>query len=343
MCLTQKSSYHFTLPEDLIAQQPLPNRTDSRLLHLDKYTGEVVHYNFPDIVKLLNSEHVLVLNETKVFPARLCGKKHSGAKIEILLLNRLDDNKWTCLVKPGKKALVNTEILFSDALLGKIVHHGEEGERIIDFSFEGNLLEHIQKVGMIPLPHYIKREPDEQDKESYQTTYAKEMGSVAAPTAGLHFTPEILNELQEKGVNIYKVLLHVGIGTFRPVKTESILDHKMHKEYCEISPEVAEALNQEILAGKKIVAVGSTTTRTLESFAENDIVQTGKKWTDIFIYPGKEFKIVKGIITNFHLPESTLLMMISAFAGHDKIMQAYNIAVQNKYRFFSYGDAMVIL
>ncbi len=341
--LLKRSSYFYHLPDELIAQHPNPERSSSRMLWLDKQTGLVKHQTFSDIVDILRPDDILVVNKTRVIPARIYGHKFTGAQVEILLLNQLDDDRWQCLVRPGKKCKPGTIIHFSDELNGEITDYSEEGSRIIEFTWQGDFWDILERVGNIPLPPYIKRAPIDADKHTYQTVYASERGSVAAPTAGLHFTEDIMNQLTTKGIETLEVILHVGLGTFRPVKTDDIMEHKMHSEHCQIHPEVARKINQAKTDGRRIIAVGTTTTRTLESFAENGIVKSGSQWTEIFIYPGKELQIIDGLITNFHMPESTLMMLVSAFAGYDNIMNAYKIAVEERYRFFSYGDAMCIL
>ncbi len=341
--LTKKSSYRYQLPSELIAQYPKDKRSSSHLLYLNKKTGDISHHKFTDILELLKPSDVLVLNRTRVIPARLLGKKPTGAKVEVFLLNQKSDKVWECLVKPGRRLKVGSEVEFSNDLSGKIIDRTEDGERLVEFKWEGDFWEILEKTGRTPLPPYIKRESKEKDKETYQTVYAHERGSVAAPTAGLHFTRELLNKLKQKGIEILEVLLHVGLGTFQMVKTENIDEHKMHSEFCRITKETAERINKAKSQDRRIVTVGTTSTRTLESFAENGILTSGAHWTDIFIYPGKKLQITDGLITNFHLPESTLLMLVSALAGHENIMKAYKIAVNEKYRFYSYGDAMLIL
>jgi len=341
--LTKKSSYWYHLPPELIAQHPKDKRSTSRLLYLNKNTGDISHHKFTDILELLKSSDVLVLNRTKVIPARLLGKKSTGAKVEVFLLNQKNHKTWECLVKPGKRLKVGTKVDFSQDISGKIIGCTEDGERLVEFDWDGDFWEILEKTGKTPLPPYIKRKSIEKDKETYQTVYARERGSVAAPTAGLHFTRELLNKLEQKGIEILEVLLHVGLGTFQMVKTENIDEHKMHSEFCSITQETAKKINKAKSQGRRIVAVGTTSTRTLESFVENGILTSGSHWTDIFIYPGKEFQITDGLITNFHLPYSTLLMLVSTIAGYQNIMNAYKIAVKKKYRFFSYGDAMLIL
>ncbi len=341
--LTKKSSYYYDLPEELIAQYPLQKRDESRLLYLNKKSGRVEHHIFSDLPNLLNSDDVLVINKTKVIPARLKGKKKNGVNAEIFLLNQIENDVWECLVKPGRRLKPGTKVYFSHNFSAEIIDYAQEGARIVKFYYQDDFWKAIDNIGKIPLPPYIKREATEKDKNTYQTIYAKEKGSVAAPTAGLHFTEQILQTLRNKGINILEVTLHVGLGTFRPVKTENILDHSMHSEYCEVSHETAEIINTAKSKGKRIIAVGTTTTRTLESFAENGFLKHGSHFTDIFIYPGKKLQIIDGLITNFHMPESTLMMLVSAFAGYENIMNAYKIAVEKKYRFFSYGDAMLIL
>lgn len=337
------NDFYFDLPEDLIAQVPLKNRDESRLMTLDKNTGEVKHKTFRDILECLNDNDILVLNNTRVIPARLFGfKAETNAEIEILLLSRKDINTWEALTKPAKRLKLGTRIIFGDGLLiGVVKELQEEGIRTIEFEYEGIFEDVLDRLGNMPLPPYIHEKLE--DKERYQTVYSKVTGSSAAPTAGLHFTPEILLELKNKGVQIEYVTLHVGLGTFRPVKAESIIDHTMHKEYFEIAEDVKNRLNEAKKNGKRIVCVGTTSVRTLESSANiiNNL-DRDSGWTDIFIYPSYEFKFVDAMITNFHLPESTLIMMISAFAGKNYIMDAYEEAIKEKYRFFSFGDAMYI-
>lgn len=337
------NDFYFDLPEDLIAQVPLKNRDESRLMTLDKNTGEIKHKTFRDILECLNDNDILVLNNTRVIPARLFGfKAETNAEIEILLLSRKDINTWEALTKPAKRLKLGTRIIFGDGLLiGVVKELQEEGIRTIEFEYEGIFEDVLDRLGNMPLPPYIHEKLE--DKERYQTVYSKVTGSSAAPTAGLHFTPEILMELKNKGVQIEYVTLHVGLGTFRPVKAESIFDHTMHKEYFEIAEDVKNRLNEAKKNGKRIVCVGTTSVRTLESSANiiNNL-DRDSGWTDIFIYPSYEFKFVDAMITNFHLPESTLIMMISAFAGKNYIMDAYEEAIKEKYRFFSFGDAMYI-
>lgn len=340
--LLRKSSYDYDLPEELIAQYPLSKRSSSRLLYLNRKNGEIQHKQFSDIVDFFQKGDVLVVNSTKVIPARLNGTKATGAKIEVFLLNHIINDTWRCLVKPGKRCPIGTKIIINDNLHGVVKDISREGGRLVEFHFEGSFWDVLSEAGNIPLPPYIKREAEESDSSTYQTIYAKIQGSVAAPTAGLHFTNEIFEAFNTKGVEIAEIVLHVGLGTFRPVKTDNIEKHIMHSEYCSISTQTAETINKAKAEGRRVITVGTTSTRTLESFANNDRVESGSKWTSIFIYPGKEFKIIDAMITNFHMPESTLIMMISAFAGYENIMNAYRIAVAEKYRFFSYGDAMLI-
>jgi len=341
--LTKTSSYWYHLPTELVAQYPVENRSESRLLKLDKITGAVSHHTFSDIIDFLETGDVLVINKTKVIPARLFGSKSTGAKVEVFLLNQLEEDTWECLVKPGRRLQIGAKINFSENFKAEIIDHAEEGGRIVKFIWEGNFWEQLDTFGKMPLPPYIKREAIEKDKETYQTIYAEERGSVAAPTAGLHFTPEVMEKIRLKGIEILEVTLRVGLGTFRPVKSDNIKDHTMHSEFCQISEATAAKINKAKTEGRRVIAVGTTTTRTLESFAENGKVNAGSHWTNIFIYPGKKIQIIDGLITNFHMPESTLMMLVSAFAGYDNIMNAYKIAVDRKYRFFSYGDSMVII
>ncbi len=341
--LTKKSSYFYELPEELIAQYPLEKRDSSRLLYLNKDTGKITHSMFSKLPELLKKDDILVINKTKVIPARLLGKKSTGINVEIFLLNQLEEDIWECLVKPGRRLKPSSKVIFSDTFSAEIIDYAPDGARKVKFFHHDTFWNELEKIGKVPLPPYIKRNSEESDKNHYQTVYAKVKGSVAAPTAGLHFTKKIFEELNKKGIKILEVTLHVGLGTFRPVKTENILEHSMHKEYCEVSHETADIINQAKNDNKRIIAVGTTTTRTLESFAENGLLKSGSHFTDIFIYPGKKLQIIDGLITNFHMPESTLMMLVSAFAGYENIMNAYKIAVKEKYRFFSYGDAMLIL
>jgi len=341
--LMKRNSYYYDLPEKLIAQYPLQKRDNSRLLYLSKDTGNVEHHNFGELPSLIGSNDILVINKTKVIPARLFGKRDTGGKVEVFLLNMIEEDVWECLVKPGRKLKPGITVNFGDKLTGKIIDYTDDGARKIKFEYEGDFWQIIDEIGTVPLPPYIKREAQNSDKNTYQTVYAKEKGSVAAPTAGLHFTKEIFDELKKNGVQVIELTLHVGLGTFRPVKSEDILSHIMHSEYCQIDKETAEIINKAKANNQRIIAVGTTTTRTLESFAENGILKYGSHWTDIFIYPGKKLQIIDGLITNFHMPESTLMMLVSAFAGYENIMNAYQIAVKEEYRFFSYGDAMLIL
>ena len=338
------SDFYFDLPQELIAQDPLEDRSSSRLLVLDKESGKTQHRVFRDIIEYLNPGDCLVVNNTKVIPARLYGSKiGTDAKIEVLLLKRRENNVWETLVKPGKKCRVGARISFGEGLLiGEVIDVVDEGNRLIRFEYEGIFEEILDKLGQMPLPPYIHHQL--KDKNRYQTVYAKHDGSAAAPTAGLHFTPELLEEIKKKGVHIAHVTLHVGLGTFRPVKVEDVTDHHMHSEFYIVEPEQAELINRVKKEGGKIVAVGTTSCRTLESATdENGILKAGSGWTDIFIYPGYQFKMIDRLITNFHLPESTLMMLVSALAGKDKIMAAYEEAVKERYRFFSFGDAMFIM
>ncbi len=335
--------FDYKLPEELIAQDPLADRSASRLMVLDKKTGEIEHHNFKEITRYLSPGDCLVLNNTKVIPARLFGvKEGTEAKIEILLLKRRENDIWETLVKPGKKAKPGTKINFGDGLLkGVVIDVVEEGNRLIQFQYEGIFEEILDKLGQMPLPPYITHQL--KDKNRYQTVYAKHDGSAAAPTAGLHFTPELLKEIEQKGVSVAEVTLHVGLGTFRPVKVENVLEHHMHSEFYQITQEAADKINAAKTAGKKVVSVGTTSTRTLESAADEKGILTAKSgWTDIFIYPGYRFKVIDALITNFHLPQSTLVMLVSALAGREHILDAYRIAVEERYRFFSFGDAMFI-
>ena len=335
--------FYYDLPEELIAQDPLLDRSSSRLMVLDKMSGEIKNKKFSDIKSYLKKGDCLVINDTKVIPARLFGSREStGGKVEILLLKRLQNDIWEVLVKPGKKCKIGSKISFGDGILkGEIIDIVDEGNRLIKFSYEGIFEEILDKLGEMPLPPYIKYKLE--DKNRYQTVYAKHDGSAAAPTAGLHFTPELLKEIEEMGVEIARVTLHVGLGTFRPVKEQDILKHHMHSEFYIVGKEAADKINATKKRGDRVICVGTTSCRTLESATDEDgILREKSAWTEIFIYPGYKFKIMDALITNFHLPESTLLMLISAFAGKDKIMSAYEKAVEERYRFFSFGDAMFI-
>ncbi len=335
-----KSDFYFDLPEELIAQDPLEDRSSSRLLVLDKNTGDVEHHVFRDIVGYLKEGDCLVLNNTKVIPARLMGEREgTGAGIEVLLLKRKENDVWETLVKPGKKAKPGTKIIFGEGLLvGEVIEVVEEGNRLIKFSYEGIFEEILDKLGQMPLPPYITHQL--QDKNRYQTVYAKHEGSAAAPTAGLHFTNALLEEIKAKGVEVAYVTLHVGLGTFRPVKVDNVLEHHMHSEFYMIEKEEADKINRAKAAGHRVISVGTTSCRTLESATgEDGILKATSGWTDIFIYPGYKFKMIDALITNFHLPESTLLMLVSALAGKDNVMKAYEIAISERYRFFSFGDA----
>lgn len=338
------SDFYFDLPKELIAQDPLEDRSGSRLLVLDRETGEIQHRIFKDIIEYFNPGDCLVINDTKVIPARLFGSKvGTDARIEVLLLKRKENNTWETLVKPGKKARPGTVISFGEGLLtGEVIDVVEEGNRLIRFSFEGVFEEILDQLGQMPLPPYITHQL--KDKNRYQTVYAKHDGSAAAPTAGLHFTPELLDQLKDKGIRIAHVTLHVGLGTFRPVKVEDVAEHHMHSEFYVVEEDQAKLINDTKAAGRKVICVGTTSCRTVESAAdENGVLRAGSGWTDIFIYPGYQFKILDQLITNFHLPESTLLMLVSALAGKEKIMKAYETAVEERYRFFSFGDAMLVV
>lgn len=337
------SDFDYRLPEELIAQTPLEKRDESRLMVLHRCDGSREHRSFKDVIGYLNPEDTLVVNDTRVLPARLIGKKAgSGGRIEFLLLKRLDGDTWEVLVKPGRKALEGVEVVFGEGRIrARILKHLDEGVRHVAFSYEGVFEEALDEVGVMPLPPYIHASL--QDRERYQTVYARQTGSAAAPTAGLHFTPQLLEAIRAKGVAIVPVLLHVGLGTFRPVKVEDVASHVMHSEYYEVSPEAARTLNERRLAGGRIVCVGTTSARTLETVTTaSGVVMPGSGQTSIFIYPGYRFKAVDALITNFHLPQSTLLMMISALAGRDRVLAAYREAVEERYRFFSFGDAMLI-
>ena len=338
------SDYYFDLPKELIAQDPLEDRSESRLLVMDRQTGATSHHIFKEICSFLKPGDCLVLNNTKVIPARLLGaKEDTGAAVEILLLKRMENDVWETLVKPGKKLRPGAKVVFGDGRLrAEILDVEEDGNRLVKFFYDGIWEEVLDSLGEMPLPPYITHKL--QDKNRYQTVYAKFEGSAAAPTAGLHFTKELLAQVEAMGVDIAYVTLHVGLGTFRPVKVENVLEHHMHSEYYTISEEEAQKINQAKASGHRVISVGTTSCRALESAASEDGVLHGVSgWTDIFIYPGYQFKIIDGLITNFHLPESTLLMLVSAFAGKEHIMAAYEEAVKEKYRFFSFGDAMILI
>ena len=337
------TDYYFDLPQEQIAQDPLEDRSSSRLLVLDKETGEYSHHVFREITEFLKPGDCLVLNNTKVIPARLFGEKEgTQAKIEILLLKRKENDVWETLVKPGKKAKVGTKIIFGGGLLvGEVIDIVEEGNRLIQFTYEGIFEEILDQLGQMPLPPYISHQL--KDKNRYQTVYAKYNGSAAAPTAGLHFTPELLQQVKDMGVDIAEVTLHVGLGTFRPVKVDNILEHHMHSEFYMVTQEAADKINNAKKNGHRVICVGTTSCRTIESAAdENGMLKESSGWTEIFIYPGYQFKVLDCLITNFHLPESTLLMLVSALAGREHVLAAYEEAVKEGYRFFSFGDAMFI-
>lgn len=337
------SDFYYELPKELIAQTPVEPRDSSRLMVLNRETGEIEHRHFYDILDYLNEGDLLVCNDSRVLPARIFGVKETGARVEFLLLKQIGGNRWETLCKPGKKAREGAEFIFGDGIMkAKIAGVTEDGNRIVDFDCNENFFAALDKIGQMPLPPYITEEL--KDRERYQTVYSHELGSAAAPTAGLHFTEELMEKLRAKGVNIAYVTLHVGLGTFRPVKVDDVTKHKMHSEHYEIPEETARLINQTKQNGKRVIAVGTTSCRTLESVASfYGEIKPCDGFTDIFIYPGYEFKVLDGLITNFHLPESTLIMLVSAFAGYDNIMNAYKTAVEEKYRFFSFGDCMCIL
>ena len=338
------SDFYYDLPQELIAQDPLEDRSSSRLLHLSMKDGSVEHRHFTDILDYLKEGDCLVVNDTRVIPARLYGhKEETGALIEILLLKRKENDIWECLVKPGKKARPGAKLVFGDGILkGEIIDVVEEGNRLIQFQYEGIFEEILDQLGEMPLPPYITHKLE--DKNRYQTVYAKNDGSAAAPTAGLHFTQELLQKVQEKGVKIAHVTLHVGLGTFRPVKVDDVENHHMHSEFYVVEEDQAKLINDTKKQGGRVISVGTTSCRTLESATDEDgVLHPGSGWTEIFIYPGYQFKMIDGLITNFHLPESTLMMLVSALAGKDRIMAAYEEAVKERYRFFSFGDAMMIV
>ena len=337
------SDFYYDLPEELIAQTPLEMRDTSRLMVLDRMTGAVTHKHFYDVIDYLQPGDCLVMNDSRVLPARLLGHRPTGGAVEVLLLRDLGNKCWECLCKPGRKMQVGNEVIFGNGELTATVKAvQEDGNRVVEFHYEGIFLEVLERLGKMPLPPYIKAEL--QDQERYQTVYSREVGSAAAPTAGLHFTKELLEKIREKGIQTAFVTLHVGLGPFRPVKAENILEHHMHSELCMMSAETAAILNETKAKGGRIICVGTTSCRTLESLVNDDgSFEAKSKWTEIFIYPGYQFKAMQGLITNFHLPESTLVMLVSAFAGRDPVLNAYRTAVQERYRFFSFGDAMCIL
>ena len=337
------SDFWYDLPEELIAQTPLQQRDSSRLLVLDKENGQITHRHFYDILQYLKEGDCLVLNDSRVLPARLMGHRPTGGAVEVLLLRDLGDKKWECLCKPGRKMQLGSQVIFGNGeLTATVVDVMETGNRIVEFHYEGIFLEVLERLGKMPLPPYIKEELA--DQERYQTVYSREVGSAAAPTAGLHWTPELLEQARKMGVNTAFVTLHVGLGTFRPVKADEITEHHMHAELCMISSETAQLLNQTKARGGRIICVGTTSCRTLESLVNEDgSFQQKSKWTEIFIYPGYRFRAMQGLITNFHLPESTLVMLVSAFAGRENVLSAYVEAVGEKYRFFSFGDAMLLI
>ena len=346
------NDFDYELPEELIAQEPMSRRDECRLMVLDRENGTIEHRKFRDIIEYLGPDDIMVMNDSKVIPARLFGiKDKTGVHCEFLLSRKLDDqpDTWETLVRPGRRLKKDDTVTFGDGKLrAKIMGYGADGTRIVKFRYDGIFMERLEELGKMPLPPYIEREAEESDKDMYQTVYAREEGSVAAPTAGLHFTEDLLKELSDKGVDLEYVTLHVGIGTFRPVKCERVEDHQMHFESYSISEETADKINRAILAGKRVISIGTTSTRTLESAAYFDeesgkyLVKAGHADTGIFIYPGYEYKIVDALITNFHLPKSTLIMLVSALYDREKILEAYKEAVEQKYRFFSYGDAMLI-
>ena len=341
--ILKSHDFYYDLPEELIAQTPLEQRDSSRLMVLNRETGEIAHKHFYDVIDYLNPGDCLVMNDSRVLPARLMGHRPTGGVVEVLLLRDLGNKCWECLCKPGRKMQVGNEVIFGDGELTAVVREvREDGNRVVEFKYEGIFLEVLERLGKMPLPPYIKEEL--QDQERYQTVYSKEVGSAAAPTAGLHFTKELLEKIREKGVNEAFVTLHVGLGTFRPVKAEEVTEHHMHSELCMMNAETAKMLNETKRSGGRIICVGTTSCRTLESLVNDDgTFEAKSKWTDIFIYPGYTFKAMDGLITNFHLPESTLVMLVSAFAGREHVLNAYEEAVKQRYRFFSFGDAMCIV
>ena len=337
------SDFYYDLPQELIAQTPMEKRDGSRLMTLDRRTGETGHWHFYDLPSLLRPGDCLIMNDSRVLPARLLGRRlPGGGACEVLLLTDKGENVWECLVRPGRKLRAGARMTFGDgSLTAEVAEELADGNRLVRFAYEGIFLEVLERLGKMPLPPYIKEEL--QDQERYQTVYSKVLGSAAAPTAGLHFTPELLRELESKGVNLGYVTLHVGLGTFRPVKEEAIEDHDMHSEFCTVPSETAELINRTKAAGGRVICVGTTSCRTLESWAgEDGHMEARSGWTNIYLYPGSRFKVMDGLVTNFHLPESTLIMLVSAFAGREAVLAAYREAVKERYRFFSFGDAMFI-
>lgn len=334
--------FYYDLPEELIAQTPLQQRDASRLMVLDRFSGEITHKHFYDVIDYLRPGDCLVMNDSRVLPARLLGHRPTGGAVEVLLLRDLGEKKWECLCKPGKKMREGDQVVFGDGeLTATVASVLEDGNRVVEFHYEGIFLEVLERLGKMPLPPYIKAELA--DQERYQTVYSREIGSAAAPTAGLHFTKDLLQSIEKKGIRTAFVTLHVGLGTFRPVKAENILEHHMHSELCMMDEKTASILNETRANGGRIICVGTTSCRTLESLAREDgSFAASSKWTEIFIYPGYTFKAMDGLITNFHLPESTLVMLVSAFAGREHVLNAYRQAVAERYRFFSFGDAMLI-
>ncbi|MGM0471595.1 MAG: tRNA preQ1(34) S-adenosylmethionine ribosyltransferase-isomerase QueA [Bacillota bacterium] len=338
------SDFDYHLPDELIAQQPADPRDESQLMVLDRNTGEIKERIFKEIVELIEPGDTIVLNNTEVIPARLYGyKEETGGQVEFLLLTEVAQDRWEVLVRPGRKVKLGTRVVFGDHnLIGEVKDRTDFGGRVVEFEYSGNFAEILDQLGEMPLPPYITK--DLEKKEQYQTVYAKKRGAAAAPTAGLHFTDQVLSELEAKGVNLVDITLHVGLGTFRPVRADEVEEHDMHAEYYEVSSESAEIINQTKEKGNRVIAVGTTVTRTLETVATNEgEVKADKGWTDIFIYPGYEFKAIDGLLTNFHLPESTLIMLVSAFADQDKVMNAYQHAIEEEYRFYSFGDAMLVI
>lgn len=339
----KRSAFYFDLPEELIAQTPIDKRDHSRLMHLDRHTGAIEHRHFYDLPMYLNPGDCLVLNDSRVIPARLLGRRMTGGAVEVVLLTDRGDGVWECLTRPGRKTKPGTALEFGDGkLTATVVDETIGGNKLLQFHYTGIFLEILEELGKMPLPPYIHEELE--DSERYQTVYSRVTGSAAAPTAGLHFTPELLDQIRAKGVTACFVTLHVGLGTFRPVKAENVEDHVMHAEYCVISEQTAAAINETHAHGGRVIAVGTTSCRTLESRAEEDgHIEPYAGWTNIFIYPGYRYKCIDGLITNFHLPESTLIMLVSAFAGREHVLHAYHEAVEKRYRFFSFGDCMILL
>ncbi len=339
----RRTSYEYDLPKELIAQYPLDNRSESRLLKLDRSSGAIDHTRFTRLPELLRKGDLLIINRTRVIPARIFGRKTTGGQVEIFLLNHLEESRWECMVRPSARTRSGIRVHIGEGFEAIVHGRTEEHNRVVEFIHQGDFWQTLDRYGKMPLPPYIEREAEEKDRQTYQTVYAGQRGSVAAPTAGLHFTPALMDVLRDKGIEFAEVILHVGLGTFRPVRTDDIREHAMHSEFCIVPPQTADAVRRAKREGRRTVAVGTTSMRTIESFSSAGELQSGEKWTDLFVYPGRKITIADGLVTNFHMPGSTLLMLVSAFSGFENIMEAYRQAVEMRYRFFSYGDAMLII